>query len=69
MTQLRPSEWLLRIACGVVWYVMSLAFFVEVGALLGWAFGAAATGVRLAILPHCLLWLWLLASDCRDSRN
>ena len=63
MTLLRPSEWLLRLACGVIWYALSLALCVEIGALVGWIFGAAALGAKLAVLPHGLFWLWLLASD------
>ncbi|MDQ7777932.1 hypothetical protein [Paracoccus aminovorans] len=63
MTLLRPSEWLLRLACGVIWYALSLALCVEIGALAGWMFGAAALGAKLAVLPHGLFWLWLLASD------
>lgn len=69
MTLLRPSDWLLRLACGVIWYVLSLALFVEIGALLGWAFGAAALGARLAVLPHGLLWLWALAGDGPRGRG
>lgn len=63
MTLLRPSEWLLRLACGVIWYALSLALCVEIGALIGWAFGAAALGAQVAVLPHGLAWLWLLACD------
>lgn len=63
MTLLRPSDWLLRLACGVIWYALSLALCVEIGALIGWALGGAGLGVRLAVMPHGLAWLWLLASD------
>lgn len=47
----------------VIWYALSLALCVEIGALAGWMFGAATLGVKLAVLPHGLFWLWLLASD------
>lgn len=67
MTLLRPSDWLLRLACGVIWYVLSLALFAEIGALAGWIFDEAALGARLALLPHGLFWLWLLAGDHRGN--
>lgn len=67
MTLLRPSDWLLRLACGVIWYALSLAICVEIGTLTGWVFGAAGLGARLAVLPHGLAWLWLLVADRRDD--
>ena len=70
MTLLRPGgDWMLRLACVVIWYALSLGICVEIGALLGWAFGAPGLGARIAILPHGLWFLWLLRADCAGDRH
>ncbi|CAM3192335.1 hypothetical protein SAMN04488021_11129 [Paracoccus aminovorans] len=69
MTLERHREWLLRLACGVVWYLLSLAVCAEIGALLGWACGAPGLGARVAVLPHGAFWLWLLRDAARPGRG
>lgn len=52
---------LLGILIPLAWFLMSLAFGIEIGALIGWIFGDAWQGAFMGAVLSCLAWLRLLA--------
>lgn len=55
-----------RLLCGIIWFVMSLAFAIEICALLGWMLGQAERGGWLGAILNCLAWCRLLWVNRHD---
>ena len=60
MTLEHDPRCLMRLLGMAIWFAMSLAFFVEVGGLLGWVLGQPGWGIRAGIVAQGLLWLCVL---------
>ncbi|MDQ7263083.1 hypothetical protein NM680_14910 [Paracoccus sp. PS-1] len=60
MTLDHDRDWLTRLLGGLIWFVMSLALGIEIGALVGWVFGQAERGACIGAVLHGLFWLWVL---------
>lgn len=68
MTLDHDNRWLMRLACALVWFVMSLALVLEVALLIGWLIGHVGLAFRIGVVAHLLGWLWVLRCD-RRSRD
>ncbi|MTH33979.1 hypothetical protein GL279_05130 [Paracoccus limosus] len=69
MTLSLDPDGLTRLLCGLIWFTMSLAFSVEVCALLGWLIGEAERGGYVGAVLNMIFWCWILRQQCQHPRD
>lgn len=58
MTMPHAFDRVLRLIGSLVWLLMLVAFFAEIGAILGWIVGDAQDGALIGVLVLALGLLW-----------
>lgn len=66
MTWAQDPDGCIRRVGALIWLGMSLAFFLEIGGLIGWMLNQVGCGLALGMLLFALFWLWVWRSRPND---